>query len=385
MNLNFIFPYKNIPEVEPEYPFMNGPGTCELTNTFSITFDFEIKENHINYLVIETFQKFKLAQKLLRNREGFNGVDIVKFVIDNDIRLLICSVADPAVPIEKQSLIRTVNDYNLSDRTYFLETNFNHKDDKNTLCWHFFLEDAKNNLTTIYNNEQNQLGYTATPIQEDELDGFRTKKFLSFNRQVDRRHRASLLYDYINNDFSDSYFSFLVYNTKYEKLFQEGSEKDDLKKYQNYVPIELDTQLIENKHNFITGDALRKDLFLNSCIHLVTETSFVDNELFISEKILKPILGYQPFILLGPYRYLNEIKKYGFKTFSEFWDESYDEIEDPTDRYRAVMKIVLELNSKSIEELNDLYQKTKNICIYNRKAFDTIQYNFINIINTLKN
>ena len=58
----------------------------------------------------------------------------------------------------------------------------------------------------------------------------------------------------------------------------------------------------------------------------------------------------------------------GFKTFSDFWDESYDEIENGKDRYFAIEKLILELNSKSIDELNEIYQKTKNICIYNREV-----------------
>ena len=57
------------------------------------------------------------------------------------------------------------------------------------------------------------------------------------------------------------------------------------------------------KKCFYIGNTFRQDLYQNSNIHIVTETSF--DELFLSEKILRPIFMYQPFIVLGPQGYLN--------------------------------------------------------------------------------
>jgi hypothetical protein len=133
-------------------------------------------------------------------------------------------------------------------------------------------------------------------------------------------------------------------------------------------------------------DTFKKELFLDSCINLVTESSFVGNELFLSEKILKPILSYQPFIVFGPYGYLNRLKEYGFKTFSDFWDEGYDNIESPHDRIDVLINLVRTLNNLSIEEMNELYQKTKNICIYNRELFYSLKVDSINkILNKIEN
>ena len=44
-------------------------------------------------------------------------------------------------------------------------------------------------------------------------------------------------------------------------------------------------------------------------LNIVTETTFENNELFISEKIVKPLVGFQPFIVLGPQYYLRELKE----------------------------------------------------------------------------
>jgi hypothetical protein len=35
-------------------------------------------------------------------------------------------------------------------------------------------------------------------------------------------------------------------------------------------------------------------------------------------------------------------------------------------------------------KLNELYQKTKEMCIYNREVFNNIYHNFVDTINKLK-
>ena len=51
-----------------------------------------------------------------------------------------------------------------------------------------------------------------------------------------------------------------------------------------------------------------------------------------------------------------------------------------------IEKLILELNSKSIDELNEIYQKTKNICIYNREVFNNFKEDSIpNIIKQIEN
>ena len=45
----------------------------------------------------------------------------------------------------------------------------------------------------------------------------------------------------------------------------------------------------------------------------------------ITEKPFKPLLCFQPFIVLGPVGALQLIREYGFETFPGLFDESYDE------------------------------------------------------------
>ena len=105
---------------------------------------------------------------------------------------------------------------------------------------------------------------------------------------------------------------------------------------------------------------------LKSIINIVSETIYENiNTKFITEKTFRAISMAQPFILLAQPHILNKLKSYGFKTFSDFWDESYDGIEDDGIRFDIIKKIILELNNKSIADLSVMYHKMIPILIHN--------------------
>ena len=78
---------------------------------------------------------------------------------------------------------------------------------------------------------------------------------------------------------------------------------------------------------------------MQSYIHIVAETfqDYDPNRLFFSEKMFKPMRYMQPFILLGEPYSLAKLKDLGYKTFSDYWDDSYDEILDDDLRLKAAL------------------------------------------------
>ena len=358
--LNFIIPKgsKHIQE---------APVTNEVFSNYSYSIqnfssnsDFELKEDYKNILLIEVVDGYKSLLRFLKESEG-----IIEFIKLNDITILTCSVADPCTEDEFQSVSNKLKELEILNKIFFIDTNKNLQNENNVFAFHYFLEEAVNSKKNFF-GQTNDLGYVSKKIDKSELNEFRNKKFLSFQRNNDKQHRLSLLHDYLKNDFSDSYFSFLQ-TIEYADPYQDKSEFLSYEEYNKNLPIELDTN--GNINGFRTDNTFQKELFLDSVIHIVSETSFHVNELFISEKTLKPILNFQPFIMIGPCGILKELKQLGFKTFADFWDESYDEIKDPKNRYLKVREIILELNSKSIKELNNLYKNLKDICIYNNEVF----------------
>ena len=93
------------------------------------------------------------------------------------------------------------------------------------------------------------------------------------------------------------------------------------------------------------------------------------------------------FIVLGPKGILKQLRSHGFKTFGEFWDESYDDIDDPKLTIRkGVRKIILKIKDMDILDVNDLYSKTRSIVVHNHQHInkiptDTLQKKFIEIEN----
>jgi len=105
-------------------------------------------------------------------------------------------------------------------------------------------------------------------------------------------------------------------------------------------------------------------------IQLVAETVFNSNkQIHLTEKIFKTFVMAQPFILFSNAGSLKYIRDYGFKTFNELWDESYDQEHDHNQRYRLIMKLLDHLYSLSDIEFNDLMIKAQDIVDHNRNHF----------------
>ncbi len=88
----------------------------------------------------------------------------------------------------------------------------------------------------------------------------------------------------------------------------------------------------------------------NSLIHVVTETVAKGNKNHLTEKSFKPIVMQQPFIIQSCKGSLEYLRRYGFRTFGEFWDESYDEADDTVRTYEI---------GKLLESINNMTQKEK--------------------------
>jgi len=374
--LNFVFLSDVLEKNGDDSLSITGPLFWHIkSQEYSYTLNGEIRDGYKNLLMIEG--KCSIDSFYYTNQE------IIDFILNNDVKLIAASIADPT---NTECYIKVKNKLEsiLPNKFYIIDSNTSFND---CFTLDYFIEEAvsENNKKNTF-GIINDLGYLSEDIDIDELDKIRYKKFLSFNRTTDKPHRASLLHEYLTNDYSDSYFSFLTKIQNLGDIPNIGNISNNRDFYNNKLPIELDTHNTNNKNGFGVGGTFKKELFLNSCIHIVTETSFENNELFLSEKGLKPIIMYQPFIVFGPFGYLKRLKKYGFKTFSDFWDESYDDIEDYRKRLDVLIKLVNELNKKSIEELNELYKKTKNICIYNRGIFDSLELNtFSKIFKQIEN
>jgi hypothetical protein len=103
--------------------------------------------------------------------------------------------------------------------------------------------------------------------------------------------------------------------------------------------------------------------------HVVTETVFYYDKLHLTEKIFKPIVSKQPFMLLAAPGNLAYLKSYGFKTFNSVIDESYDTIIDNDQRTEAVMRQLHWYCNLTPDEKTDIIQQLEPIIDYNFHHF----------------
>jgi hypothetical protein len=123
----------------------------------------------------------------------------------------------------------------------------------------------------------------------------------------------------------------------------------------------------------LSADINFKDL-TSALWHVVTETVYFDSKLHLTEKVFKPIVAQRPFILVAAPGNLAYLKSYGFRTFDQWIDESYDQ---ETDHYLRIEKITEEIAKLCAREPGDLIMMHKEMQ-------EVLEYNFNHFYTTFK-
>lgn len=111
--------------------------------------------------------------------------------------------------------------------------------------------------------------------------------------------------------------------------------------------------------------------YKNFFVDVVTETVFNYPYAYISEKIMRSILIGRPFILFGAPNTLTWLKELGFKTFSDFWDESYDLDPDPNSRFEKLCNLLLTIDSWSIDHCRSMLKSMTHLIQHNQNVYQT--------------
>lgn len=131
--------------------------------------------------------------------------------------------------------------------------------------------------------------------------------------------------------------------------------------------IDFENQDIPNQSMILSP----MDKLMESFIFVVTETCYWQTKTHLTEKIFKPIVLRMPFVLVGCARNLEYLRSYGFKTFSDFWDESYDTIEDPILRMQVVTEILKDIATMSPEQQQAMLRDMCPILEHNYQLFNS--------------
>jgi hypothetical protein len=222
------------------------------------------------------------------------------------------------------------------------------------------------------------------------LDWFRYAQHVSFNK-LDTNIKPFLIY---NRAWSGT----REYRLKFMDLLISHNLVSKCKTSCNAIDPEL--QIPYTKHQFINSqwipvNKLEKyleptsatscssadfsiDDYNNTEFEVVLETLFDDTRNHLTEKVLRPIACGQPFLILGTAGSLKYLQRYGFKTFSEVIDESYDNISNANERMQAVINVMSTIINWSNKERQINMAKIHEIANYNQRYF--FSNSFLNLI-----
>jgi hypothetical protein len=211
------------------------------------------------------------------------------------------------------------------------------------------------------------------------------KKYITFNRLTGgaRMYRSMLIAELADAGILDqghvSYSEVCPINGHYRNSLSQASSLYNVDS--NYArqcievldhikyPLRIDTtnEIIPNGSMTIGAIEQNMETFL----HVVTETCYWEKKLHLTEKVFKPIIAQQPFVLLAPRGCLAYLRRYGFQTFNRWWDESYDEIDNPIHRLQAVVSIIKKISSMSNDDLKNLLVEMNDVLEHNRRLLDS--------------
>ena len=77
-----------------------------------------------------------------------------------------------------------------------------------------------------------------------------------------------------------------------------------------------------------------------------------------NEKTIKSLIS-QPFMVVSQKGFLSKLHDEGFETYSEIFDESYDDIDNPIDRINFIIDEIKRLCNIPLDELTDMFEKVR--------------------------
>ena len=191
-----------------------------------------------------------------------------------------------------------------------------------------------------------------------------------------RSHRLALVANYIEKNIASkgviSLKLFDQYNDIKGEVFDPASQLSlDAKKLIVKHLIRLDKPFVADFNDVNGTFSSKLDLALerSALWSVVSETIFYQDKRHLTEKIFKPIVACRPFILVGAPGNLAYLKRYGFKTFDRWVDESYDNILDSDLRIAKITDELQRLCSLPMEELKQMECEMREVLEYNFKHF----------------
>ena len=221
------------------------------------------------------------------------------------------------------------------------------------------------------------------------------KNHFVFKIRRPRSYRQALLFKMCSDDLLNlgdwswlqqaTYDEQSLENTKH--YFQFDIDNEKIKNLYQQLPHSLQDE--QGSYSTISSWTDKQTLtYENAYFYICTETYTHGEYKSVTEKVCKPMVNFLPFLFVSFKGALAWLRHLGFKTFSPFIDESYDDEPDESKRVNMVYNEIKRLCSMSKEELHNWYWQMEDILLHNRNhllAFHENDTHAVKLIEYLHN
>jgi hypothetical protein len=218
-------------------------------------------------------------------------------------------------------------------------------------------------------------GYDRSFLIPRARDRNPTRTFMSPNRIVagKRDHRVLFLYNVFKKGLENNHISaprvcqyehvdISIIAQKYRNVYQDIADVFDRAELPRLFAGEAQQEM----HSYQLGNFIEA---ADSLVYVPTETVYFGRRTHITEKTFKAIALEMPFVLVAPAGSLSYLREYGFRTFADVFDESYDDETDDVRRIEKVTDLLKDLNNLSVSERHRIHQACLPIVEHNYNHF----------------
>ena len=210
---------------------------------------------------------------------------------------------------------------------------------------------------------------------------------------------VSWFWFYMYNKHKDKTFTFDHSNKKYDFLYLNKQSRPHRKKLydklsdkgiltnslhtnwpERKLPAEYELPWAQDYPEYGMDQDIFEKPYNDTACSIVSETNDNDHDIFMTEKIWKPIIAQQIFVVHGNYLYLQKLREMGFKTFNNYFEEAYDLDRDPDARINTIVDLCDRLRDALWE---DIYMQSKALRQHNFDHFFNVEKLSLEINKTL--
>lgn len=381
-------------------------GDEDYASDHNFCFSFNLEENNLVHFVNNSYNEkffypiylsfkwFNIDLQLIREKILIPDI-IINKIKSGQAKILVSNIYEGfQIELFDEIIITIKEKYHLSNNDFVLMSGNLIKNTINSIpnvyfnYWEYYIYDE-------YNKQNKNISLKKKIYKSLLSNEEKQFKFLCLNRRP-RVQRLALFTEMYKNrsegilsmgvgDYPVDIQQIGLVIEELQSIYPNTYKKFIGNKLKTKIPFEYDVSLSNENPAFDP----KYEKYIQSYFSIISETYFENHttRMFFSEKIFKPIVFMQPFILFGQYRSLHTLRSLGYKTFSPFINEDYDNIENDQQRFYSALSSSKILLQKSKKELSKMTKNMLPILSHNlnilKNRKENMHFEIIKKLNSL--